>query len=242
MRLAVIPARGGSKRIQRKNIRLFCGKPIIAWSIEAAIASGCFDQVIVSTDNDEIARVAELWGAAVPFARPPELSDDLTGTSPVIAHAIAWHKERGLSPDPVCCIYATAPFLSASDIRAGCEILEGEDCDFVFSGAGFSSPVQRAFRLSPDGGLKMLQPACFEMRSQDLEATYYDAGQFYWARADAWLRNAVIYGPRSRLLVLPKYRVQDIDDLDDWRRAELMFEAMRRSSGLEAGDNSCAKV
>lgn len=229
MRIAVIPARGGSKRIPFKNIRDFCGKPIIAWTIDAAINSACFDQVIVSTDNNEIAEIAKHYGAEAPFVRPTELSNDFAGTSIVIGHAIKWYISHGIRPDSVCCIYATAPFVSIYDIRAGCAMIEDKNCDFAFSATAFAAPVQRAFRLTADGGLRMLNPECFDMRSQDLDQTYHDAGQFYWARSETWLNNEFIFGPRSRIVLIPKYRVHDIDDLDDWKRAELMFDALNKT-------------
>ncbi len=226
MRLAVIPARGGSKRIPRKNIKPFCGKPMIAWSIEAALQSACFDQVIVSTDDVEIAEVARHWGATVPFMRPAELADDHTGTIPVIRHAVAWINGTEHTVEQACCLYATAPFVSAEDLRCGLESLQSSNCDYAFSVTSYAFPIQRAIRLNSEGRVEMFSPAHFNTRSQDLEEAYHDAGQFYWGRAEAWLQGKLIFGPDSLPVLLPRYRVQDIDTQEDWVRAEWLFKAM----------------
>lgn len=224
MRVAVIPARGGSKRIPRKNIKPFCGEPMIAWSINAAQDSGCFDRIIVSTDDVEIADVARQYGAEVPFMRPAGLSDDHTGTTPVIRHAIEWLGQNGPSPDTVCCIYATAPFIRASDIRDGLAALEG--CDYAFSVTSFAFPIQRAVRVTSTNRIEMFNPEEFFTRSQDLEEAYHDAGQFYWGTAAAWLAERPIFGASSTPVILPRHRVQDIDTDEDWITAEWMFKAM----------------
>ena len=226
MRLAVIPARGGSRRIPRKNIKPFCGKPMIAWSIEAALASGCFDAVIVSTDDAEIAEVAKAYGAQVPFMRPAELSDDHTGTIPVIRHAVQWFSEAGRRPDEVCCIYATAPFVTANSIREGLSVLLQASADYAFTMTSYAFPIQRAVRLTESGRVEMFQPEQFNMRSQDLEEAYHDAGQFYWGVADAWLGSRPLFTCASAAILLPRHRVQDIDTPEDWLRAEWMFKAM----------------
>lgn len=227
MRLAVIPARGGSKRIPRKNIKPFCGKPMIAWSIEAALASDCFDAVIVSTDDAEIADTALQYGATVPFMRPVELSDDYTGTIPVIQHAVEWHRQHSQSPEDVCCIYATAPFVRAEDIQQGLAILQETGSDYAFSITSYAFPIQRAVRITSEGRIEMFQPEHFNTRSQDLEEAYHDAGQFYWGRANAWLQGKPIFTPDSAPVILPRHRVQDIDTLEDWMRAEWIFKAMQ---------------
>lgn len=226
MRLAVIPARGGSKRIPRKNIRFFGGKPMIAWSLEAALQSGCFDRVIVSTDDTEIAEVARMQGAEVPFMRPAELSDDHTATIPVISHAIEWFREKGDTPAQVCCIYATAPFVRAEDIQRGLRVLEQTRSDYAFSVTSYAFPIQRAIRITPQGRVEMFQPEHFNTRSQDLEEAFHDAGQFYWGSATAWLTGKPIFSPDAAPVILPRHRVQDIDTLEDWARAEWMFRAM----------------
>lgn len=230
MRLAIIPARGGSKRIPRKNIKLFCGKPMIAWSIAVAQQSGCFNHIIVSTDDEEIAQVARQYGADVPFMRPLELSDDYTGTIPVIAHAIEWFNSRGNEVQDACCIYATAPFVRAEDIRSGLELLKANECDYAFAVTSYAFPIQRAIRITPQGRISMFNPEHLNTRSQDLEEAYHDAGQFYWGLADAWLHGRAIFGERSMPVQLPRYRVQDIDNVDDWVRAEWMFKVMQAQS------------
>lgn len=227
MKLAIIPARGGSKRIPRKNIKLFCAKPMIAWSIEAALQSGCFDQVIVSTDDQEIAEVARQYGATVPFMRPAELSDDHTGTVPVIQHAIEWVNAQGQPVEQACCLYATAPFVSAEDINRGLDILDATQSDYAFSVTSYAFPIQRAIRLNDEGRVQMFNPEHFNTRSQDLEEAFHDAGQFYWGTADAWLQGRMIFGTGSVPVPLPRHRVQDIDTPEDWVRAEWLFKAMQ---------------
>ena len=227
MKLAIIPARGGSKRIPRKNIKLFCAKPMIAWSIEAALQSGCFDQVIVSTDDAEIAEVARRYGATVPFMRPAELSDDHTGTLPVIRHAIEWVNAQGQPVEQACCLYATAPFVSAEDINRGLDILDATQSDYAFSVTSYAFPIQRAIRLNAEGRVEMFNPEHFNTRSQDLEEAFHDAGQFYWGKADAWLQGRMIFSPGSVPVRLPPHRVQDIDTQEDWVRAEWLFKAMQ---------------
>ena len=227
MKLAVIPARGGSKRIPRKNIKAFCGKPIIAWSIEAARRSGCFDSVIVSTDDDEIADVARAYGAEIPFLRPSELADDFTGTTPVMRHAIQWYAEKETAPELACCIYATAPFLSVEDIRLGEQALRSDQYEYAFSVSRYPFPIQRAIRIGLKGGVEMLQPEHFNTRSQDLEETFHDAGQFYWGKSQSWVAGKQIFSEDAVPIVLPQHRVQDIDTKEDWERAELMFLAQQ---------------
>lgn len=227
MRIAVIPARGGSKRIPRKNIKPFQGKPMIAWSIEAARASACFDHIIVSTDDNDIAAVAREHGAQVPFMRPANLSDDHTTTVPVIAHATAWYHDMGQNITDVCCLYATAPFVRASDLQKGLAQLQNSDAQYIFSATDFGFPIQRAFYQTKSGHVAMVQPEHVHTRSQDLRETYHDAGQFYWGRAQAWLDQVPLMGSNSQIITLPRYRVQDIDTPEDWRRAELLFQTLQ---------------
>jgi pseudaminic acid cytidylyltransferase len=231
MKLVIIPARGGSKRIPRKNIKLFCGKPMIAWSIVTALQSGCFDKVVVSTDDVEIAEVARQCGAQVPFIRPAELSDDHTGTTVVVAHAIDWFAAQGQAPAQVCCLYATAPFVSADDLRRGLAKLIETGSDYVFPVTSYAFPIQRAIRITDQGRVAMFNPEHFNTRSQDLEEAYHDAGQFYWGRATAWLTGKIIFGPHSAAIQLPRWRVQDIDTVEDWQMAEYLFRAINLESG-----------
>ena len=223
--IAVIPARGGSKRIPRKNVRDFAGKPMLAWSIEAAHATGCFGRVIVSTDDEEVAAVAIRHGAEVPFRRPHDLSDDHATTTAVIAHASCWIESQGLCPSAICCIYATAPMIAPSDILAGFRLIAGGGWRFVFSATRFEAPVQRGFERMPDGGLRMLWPEQFAVRSQDLPAVYHDAAQFYWGLPEAWQAQERIFDRASTCVEIPGWRSVDVDTEDDWIRAELLFRA-----------------
>ncbi|MFT6538223.1 MAG: N-acylneuraminate cytidylyltransferase [Marinomonas primoryensis] len=227
MRIAIIPARGGSKRIPRKNVKEFCGKPMIAWSIEAALTSRCFDRVIVSTDNQEIADIAREWGAEIPFMRPAELSDDYTGTIPVIQHAVQWLEAQHGIVDFACCLYATAPFVSPDDLQKGWEVISNKDCDYAFSVSSYPFPIQRAVKITGQGRVVMFNPEYFLSRSQDLEDAWHDAGQFYWGTAEAWCDERTIFSENSVPIKLPRHRVQDIDTPEDWKRAEWMFKAMQ---------------
>ena len=233
MKLAVIPARGGSKRIPRKNIKQFCGKPMITWSIDAALQSDCFDQVIVSTDDAEIADVARKCGAQVPFIRPAALSDDHTGTTAVVANAIDWFTAHGQAPDQVCCLYATAPFVTAEDLRTGLKVLSESGADYAFSVTSYAFPIQRAIRITSAQRIEMFNPENFNARSQDLEAAYHDAGQFYWGQAKAWIQGKMIFSPTSVPVLLPRHRVQDIDTHEDWLMAEFLFRALNLKSASQ---------
>ena len=227
MKIAVIPARGGSKRIPRKNIRPFAGKPIIVYSIEAAKQSGLFDHVIVSTDDPEIAEVARARGAEVPFQRPRELADDHTGVMEVMKHAIGWFIQQGGAVEYACGIYATAPFVRPRYLREGFEKLAASDKSFVLSVTTYPFPVQRAIQLDKEGAVVPRYPEHVLTRSQDLEEVYHDCGQFFWGRANAMLNDVVPMSTASLAIVLPRYLVQDIDTLEDWHRAELMHAAIR---------------
>lgn len=227
MIVAIIPARGGSKRIPRKNVKAFCGKPMIAWSIEAAKASKCFDKIIVSTDDVEIADVARKWGADVPFMRPAALSDDYTGTLPVMRHAVEWLSEYDAPVDYACCLYATAPFVSPDDLQKGWELIQHEECSYAFSVTSYAFPIQRAIRITKQQRVEMFYPEHFNTRSQDLEEAWHDAGQFYWGTVQAWQNEQALFGKESVPVQLPRHRVQDIDSPEDWIRAEWLFRAMQ---------------
>jgi pseudaminic acid cytidylyltransferase len=226
MRLAVIPARGGSKRIPRKNIREFCGKPIIARSIEVALASGCFDRVIVSTDDREIAEIALCHGAEAPFVRPSRLAGDFTPTVPVIAHAIQFYLHQNVRVDHCCCLYATAPFCRAQDLSLGLEILIEKQLEYVLPVTAFRYPIQRAVKIRADGRIEMFDKRRYESRSQDLEPAYHDAGQWYWGTSAAWLDGKPVIDSDTLPVILPAQRVCDIDTEEDWVQAELMFRAL----------------
>ncbi|UUT14278.1 pseudaminic acid cytidylyltransferase [Pseudomonas zeae] len=228
--VAIIPARGGSKRIPRKNLLPFDGVPMIVRSIRTALESGLFDQVVVSTDDAEIADVARAHGAQVPFLRPVDLADDFTGTAAVIVHAL----EQLPSFDFACCIYATAPLLQVRYLREGLELLERHaDKSFAFSVCDFGFPVQRALTLDEQGALRALYPEFRNTRSQDLPKAFQDAGQFYWGRCEAWLRGEVLYSPASLPVILPRHLVQDIDTAEDWKRAEYLYAALKAGGELQ---------
>lgn len=227
IKIAVIPARGGSKRIPRKNIKPFCGKPMIAWSIEAAQSSGLFERIIVSTDDAEIAEVAKQWGAEVPFIRPEELSNDHAGTTEVIAHATRWALNQDFDVEAVCCIYATAPFVQVADLKRGLAALQSGNWAYTFTVTDFASPIFRSFKQADEGGVEMFFPEYFSTRSQDLPVALHDAGQFYWGLPAAWLENRRIFDKHSVPVMIPRWRVQDIDTQDDWKRAELMFNQLK---------------
>lgn len=226
MNIAIIPARGGSKRIPRKNIKAFCGKPMIAGAIEVAKASGLFEHIIVTTDDAEISELARAWGAEVPFVRPAELADDYTPTVPVIADAIGACQALGWQVDQVCCIYPAVPFMQCGDLVAALQMLEKNDADYVFPVAAYPSAIQRALRQLPSGLMEPFYSQYASTRTQDLEPAYYDAGQFYWGRVHAWLDGKNIH-QHGMGLVIPSWRVVDIDNEEDWQRAELMFAAFK---------------
>ena len=221
--VAIIPARGGSKRIPHKNVKLFCGRPMIAWSIAAALESGLFEQIVVSTDDEEIASVAEAYGAQAPFRRPAELANDHTPTLPVITHALRWIQEHSC-PTFACCIYATAPLLRPEYLRKGFRLLEDNaDADFVVSVTSFASSIFRSLKRDEDGRISMFWPEHEMTRSQDLPAAFHDAAQFYWGRVEAFLTRDSFFSARTYGISLPRQVVQDIDTMEDWAVAEERF-------------------
>ena len=228
--LAIVPARGGSKRIPRKNIRSFLGVPMLARTIDTIKRSGVFDLIVVSTDDDEIAAVAEQAGAQVPFRRPAELANDTAATMPVITHAIREMERRDCRPQYVCCVYPAAVLSRPEDLRTALQMLDDSDADYVFSATSFPFPIQRALRKTANGRCEMFWPEHRQTRSQDLEPAYHDAGQFYFGRRAAWLAEQPLFSPASLMLELPRYRVQDIDTFEDWERAELIFRFLEREN------------
>ena len=230
MNIAIIPARGGSKRIPGKNTKVFCGKPMIAWSIETALDSGCFDHVIVSTDDPAIAEIARQYGAEVPFMRPADLADDQTATRPVVNHAIEAATRLWGKPAFTCCIYATAPFLRPQDLTNSLQKLRAEGARFIFSAGRFPYPIKRGFRITASGRVERLWPEHRYTRSQDLEEVFHDAGQFYWGKTDAFLSNTDTLSDAGIAYVLPRTRVHDIDTEEDWQMAELIFRALKLHS------------
>ena len=224
-RVAIIPARGGSKRIPRKNIKPFFGRPMISYSIRAALESGLFDSVVVSTDDEEIAEVARSFGADIPFMRPADLANDHAGTGAVVIHALQWFAEHGITYDAACCIYATAPLIDPERLKEGWEKLQGKR--FAFSVTSFPFPIQRALRQTPDGSVDMFWPENLTRRSQDLEPAYHDAAQFYWGWTDAWLNGEVAFSPISAPVILPRTQVVDIDTPEDWEVAEVTYRVLK---------------
>ncbi len=234
MNIAIIPARGGSKRIPRKNIKPFAGKPMIAYAVEAALQSDLFEHVVVSTDDAKISQIACQFGAELPFERPVHLADDHTPTAPVIAHAIKACEALGWKVNAVCCIYPGVPFIQIEDLHKSLQLLKGRQTAYVFPVTEFPSAIQRALKRMADGTMQPFYPEYELVRTQDLEIAYHDAGQFYWGWRDEWIDNHRIHS-NGLGLPIPAWRVVDIDTMEDWVRAELMFEAINKQkpkSGL----------
>lgn len=227
MNIAIIPARGGSKRIPRKNIKLFAGKPMIAYAIDAAKASGLFEHIVVTTDDDEIAQISRSQGAETPFMRPIHLADDHTPTVPVVAHAIDACQSLGWRIDFACCIYPSVPFIQVDDLKAGLDLLKASSLNYCFPVTEFPSAVQRALKRGGGGQTAPLYPEYELTRTQDLEPAYYDAGQFYWGSPQSWKNNPHIHSNGAGLSI-PNWRVVDIDTHEDWVRAELIHQVLSK--------------
>jgi len=224
MKIAVIPARGGSKRIPRKNVKEFCGRPMIEWAISVALESKLFDHIIVSTDDKEIGEIARSCGAKTPFIRPNELADDLTPTVPVVAHALKLCLDIGLSADYACCIYPCVPFLSPDDLKVAFEQIQKEGANFIYPVSEYVHPIQRAMRQLSTGQMQFINPENELLRTQDFEKVYHDCGQFYWGLTSAWIQQKKMHTDGLGL-VLPSWRFVDIDTVDDWNRAEDIYKA-----------------
>ncbi len=225
--IAIIPARGGSKRIPRKNIKLFFGKPLISYSIKLALDSKLFSKVIVSTDDKQIAKIAKEYGAEVPFLRPSELADDYTPSQDVISHALDFLKSEGHEFDYLCTIYATAPLLQVKYLKQGLKELKNSNAHMSFAVASMPFPIQRTFKITKENRCKMFNPENFLKRSQDLEEAFQDAGQFYWEKLHTKPKD-IAFGADSIPIILPRFLVQDIDTLEDWKRVELMYEILNK--------------
>ena len=228
--IAIIPARGGSKRIPKKNIKEFCGKPLIFYSIQAAIKSGIFDEVMVSTNDNEISDIALQFGAKVPFFRSEKNSDDYAGTDAVLKEVLDYYSDQGEDFQIGCCIYPN-PFTNISSLKEGYEKLKKNNYDCVFSAVKYSYPIQRSFRVDKEDKIKMLEPESYIKRSQDLEETYHDAGQFYWFNTSSFVRNLKLWTNNTSIINLKEIEVQDIDTLDDWEVAELKFQIQKNLNG-----------
>jgi N-acylneuraminate cytidylyltransferase len=226
--IAIIPARGGSKRIPRKNIKPFCGKPIITYSIEAALRSGLFDVVMVSTDDEDIAAVAKAAGAEVPFMRSEKNSDDYAGTVDVLLEVLTAYEKQNTTFDNVCCIYPTAPFVNTQRLSEAYQMLNEKQYDSVFPICAFSFPILRALQLSNNNQVSMIWPENMTKRSQDLPPAYHDAGQFYWCRTLSLTTDKKLYTDNSGAIVLNETEVQDIDNESDWLIAEMKFKLLAK--------------
>jgi len=225
--IAIIPARGGSKRIPNKNIKSFVSQPIISYSINAAQAADLFDRIIVSTDSREIADMAKIYGAEVPFIRPAKLADDFTGTIPVLLHALNWLSEHDFATDYFCCIYATAPFIQPEHIIEGFNLLKKRNATTAFSVTTFSYPIFRALEIGENDCIEMFWPEHENSRSNDLPEAYHDAGQFYWGNTKRFLTEKKLFSSNSVPIILPRYLVQDIDTPEDWETAEKMYSVLQ---------------
>lgn len=230
MKIAVITARGGSKRIPRKNVKEFCGKPILAYSIEAAIESGVFDEVMISTEDDEIAEIAQKYGAVFPFKRSDEMAGDHAMTIDVMLEVVNQYRMLGKNPESVCCIYPTAPFVTAEKLRRAEALFDESGADAIIPVVKFSFPPQRCFVL--DGKYMKYKWREYELsRSQDLEPYYHDAGQFYFIKTDAMMKQHTLVPEKTSPLIMDEMEVQDIDNMDDWNIAEIKYQAMVRANG-----------
>ena len=224
--IAIIPARGGSKRIPRKNIRHFCNQPILKYSIDAALEAKCFDEIIVSTEDREIAELAKSFGASVPFLRSNENASDVATLEDVTKEVIVKYKETGREFDYICCILSTAPFISPKRIIEGLKLLEEKEADTVFPVARYGYPTQRALHVEEDGVISMVWPENEDKRSQELRPTFHDAGQFYWARLEPFLAQHRYFSDRAIAMEISSKEVQDIDSEDDWEHAEIKYQIL----------------
>ena len=227
MIIAIIPARGGSKRIPNKNIKSFAGQPIISYSIKVAQDTDLFDRIIVSTDSEKIAELAKTCGAEVPFIRPAELADDFAGTIPVLIHALNWLNEHESTADYFCCIYATAPFVQSEYIIKGLNLLKERNATTAFSVTTFAYPIFRALKIDDNGRLKMIWPEHENSRSNDLPEAYHDAGQFYWGNTEKFMKGKTFFSSDAVPIVIPRFLVQDIDTPEDWETAEKMYSVLQ---------------
>jgi pseudaminic acid cytidylyltransferase len=228
--VAIIPARGGSKRIPRKNIKEFCGRPIIGYSIDAAVASGCFDEVMVSTDDEDISEFALANGAVVPFKRSEKNADDHSTLIDVMLEVISQYRDAGKSFDYYCCILPTAPTINAERLKEAYAQIQKHNADSVIAVVKFGYPIQRAFEITDTGNLRMMWPENLRKRSQDLPCAYMDAGQFYWGSTKALLEKKLILTDNTLPMAIPEFEAQDVDTLEDWKIAELKYRMLRGES------------
>ncbi len=232
MNIAIIPARGQSKRIPRKNIKLMLNKPIISWVIEMAINSNIFDEIIVSTEDEEIAEISKKSGAKIPFLRPNNLSDDYVGLIDVMAHSINQLKNFKSDQDLFCCLLPTSIFFTKEDLISGYNKVNNENWKFSFSVSEFQSSVFRSFKINDKGGVEMIFPDNYQSRTQDLQNCFYDAAQFYWGKRKSWLDEKIIFGPNSYPIIIPNYRFVDIDNENDWKIAENLKKKLINNNSI----------
>ncbi len=232
-KVAIIPARGGSKRIPNKNIKVFAGQPIISYSINAAKDSKLFDRIILSTDSKEIAEIGKSYGAEVPFMRPSELADDYTGTADVLIHALNWLNVHDKFYNYFCCIYATAPFVNKVYINKAFDILRENKAVSAFPVTSFPYPIFRALKIDTNNRVKMFWPEHLHSRSNDLSEAYHDAGQFYWCDTEKFLKEEIVFSSDSVPVILPRYLVQDIDTPEDWETAEKLFLTLKSQKSVK---------
>lgn len=225
--LCIIPARGGSKRIPRKNIKPFMGKPIMVYSIEAALESGIFDEVMVSTDDEEFAEVARQYGASVPFLRSEATANDYATTVDVLLEVIETYKQRGMEFDTICCLYSTAPFVTSERLKEASSKLS-DSVDACFTMVEYSYPIQRSLRINEVGQVEMKYPEHLKSRTQDLEKVYHDAGQFYFVKTKTFIEEKTVWCKHTAPLVLSELEVQDLDTLTDWQLAEMKYELLHK--------------
>jgi len=227
--IAIIPARGGSKRIPRKNIRNFLGQPIIKYSIEAALASDLFDEVMISTDDREIANIAIKYGAVFPFFRSEKNSEDLSHIPDVIEEVLLEYKKRSIEYDYACCLYPTAPFITISNLKKAWKVIHNSGADSVLAITRFSYPIQRSLKTHEDGRLSMIWPKTIKIRSQDLTPAYHDTGQFFYLNVKAFLDKKKIYTDHTRYILIPESEMHDIDNEEDWKMAELKYKLLKKT-------------
>ena len=226
MKIAVILARSGSKRIPKKNIKNFKGKPMIYWPIAAAKKSKFFDRIIVSTDSKQIARISKKYGAEIPFLRSKKLANDFTGTTKVVSHLVNWLNKKYQKPKSICCIYACAPFIQSKDIRLAYNKFKKGNWDYIFTATIFNQQVLRSFSFNKKGGINMIFKNNYNKRTQDLKISYHDVGQFYWGKIEAWLKQKPVFSKTSAIVDIPRWRAHDIDTIEDWKYAELIHKIL----------------
>ena len=227
MSIAIIPARIGSKRVLKKNIKDFCGKPMISYAIEVAQRSELFEEIIVSTDSNEVEEIALSLGAKIPFKRPSSISDDITPTVPVIAHAIKECIKNGFNFNYVCCIYPCVPFLEISDLKDSFKKIKDNKANYCFAISEYNSNILRSFKINKEGKIEKIFPRNELIRTQDLDASYFDAGQFYWGEKNVWLDSLNIHD-NGIPHIIPNWRAIDIDTNDDWLRAEHLYSVLNK--------------